>query len=199
MLLPTMPAPPLHGHPRCFCSTPTLSLPAPPGWGALTSALAQDGIGAVGPKLLFDDDSIQHAGLFFQRDLDGQWLNAHYHKGMPRFWPDAARPRRVPGVTGAALLVRRHLFEAVGGICEDYIVGDYEDSDFCLRLHALGAATAYVPAAELFHFERRSISLHKGYSGTLACRYNRRLHHRRWDGTIEALMAEPEFVTAGDP
>ena len=169
-----------------------------PWLGALTNALEQNGVGAVGPKLLFDDDSIQHAGLFFQRDLDGQWLNAHYHKGMPRFWPDAARPRRVPGVTGAALLVHHHLFEAVGGICEDYIVGDYEDSDFCLRLHALGAGTTYVPAAELFHFERRSISLHKGYTGTLASRYNRRLHHRRWDGTIAALMAEPEFCGAGD-
>lgn len=174
-------------------------VPAGPVWlGALTAALAQNGVGAVGPKLLFDDNSIQHAGLFFQRDLDGQWLNAHYHKGMPRFWPGAATCRRVPGVTGAALLVHRHLFETVGGICEDYIVGDYEDSDFCLRLHALGAETVYVPISELFHFERRSISLHKGYSGTLACRYNRRLHHRRWDVTIAALMAEPEFRTTGD-
>lgn len=173
-------------------------IPAGPFWlGALTAALGQEGVGAVGPKLLFDDESVQHAGLFFQRDFDGQWLNAHYHKGMPRFWPGAIQPRRVPGVTGAALLVRRHLFETVGGICEDYIVGDYEDSDFCLRLHAIDARTAYVPAAELYHFERRSISLHKGYSSTIASRYNRRLHHQRWDDTIAALMAEPEFVSAG--
>ena len=169
-------------------------IPARPFWlGSLNTALTQPGIGAVGPKLLFDDDSIQHAGLFFQRDLDGLWLNAHYHKGMPRGWPDAARSRRVPGITGAALLVHRHLFESVGGICEDYIVGDYEDSDFCLRLHAAGARTMYVPEAELFHFERRSIGLHKGYAGTLACRYNRRLHHQRWDETITQLMSEPEF------
>lgn len=169
-------------------------VPAQPRWlGKLTAALTQTGVGAVGPKLLFDDGSIQHAGLFFQRDLDGMWLNAHYHKGMPRNWPGASQFRRVPGVTGAALLVRRHLFEAVGGICEDYIIGDYEDSDFCLRLHAAGGQTVYVPAAELFHFERRSIGLHKGYVGTLACRYNRRLHHQRWDDTIAALMSEPEF------
>ena len=169
-------------------------VPARQRWlGVLTAALEQPGVGAVGPKLLFDDESVQHAGLFFQRDLDGQWLNAHYHKGMPRAWPGANLPRRVPGITGAALLVHRHLFESVGGICEDYIIGDYEDSDFCLRLHAAGAQTMYVPEAELFHFERRSISLHKGYAGTLACRYNRRLHHRRWDDTIAALMSEPEF------
>ena len=169
-------------------------VPARPFWlGKLTAALGRSGVGAAGPKLLFDDGSIQHAGLFFQRDLDGLWLNAHYSKGMPRAWPGASQSRRVPGVTGAAMLVHRHLFEAVGGICENYIIGDYEDSDFCLRLHAAGAQTVYVPEAELFHFERRSISLHKGYAGTLACRYNRRLHHQRWDDTIAALMAEPEF------
>ncbi len=167
-------------------------VPARPGWlGAMRAALAMSGVGAVGPKLLFDDGSIQHAGMFFERDADGTWFNAHYHKGMPRHWPAALRRRRVPGVTGAALLVRRALFEAAGGICEDYIIGDYEDSDFCLRLQAAGAAIAYVPEAELYHFERRSIQLHAGYTGTLASLYNRRLHHRRWDAAITDLMAQP--------
>ncbi len=70
-----------------------------------------------------------------------------------------------------------------------YIIGDFEDSDLCLRLREAGAGIAYVPEAELFHFERRSIRLHAGYSDTLASLYNRRLHHRRWDGAIAALMA----------
>ena len=165
-------------------------VPADPGWlGSLRAALAVSGVGAVGPKLLFDDGSIQHAGLFFERDADGMWYNAHYCKGMPRYWPAAQRRRRVPGVTGAAMLVRRSLFEAVGGLSEDYIIGDFEDSDLCLRLREAGAGIAYVPEAELFHFERRSIRLHAGYSDTLASLYNRRLHHRRWNGAIAALMA----------
>ncbi len=166
-------------------------VPARPGWlAAMRAALAAPGVGAVGPKLLFDDGSIQHAGLFFERDADGTWFNAHYHKGMPRLWPAAQRRRRVPGVTGAALLVRRPLFDAVGGVCEDYIIGDYEDSDLCLRLRGAGAAIAYVPEAELYHFERRSIRLHAGYARTLASLYNRRLHHRRWDAAMTALMAQ---------
>ncbi len=165
-------------------------VPARPGWLApMRNALAVSGIGAVGPKLLFDDGSIQHAGLFFERDADGMWFNAHYHKGMPRHWPAAGRRRRVPGVTGAAMLVRRALFEAVGGLSEDYVIGDFEDSDLCLRLQAAGAGILYVPEAELYHFERRSIHLHKGYAETLASLYNRRLHHRRWDHAIAALMA----------
>jgi len=172
-------------------------VPARPGWlASMRSALAVSGIGAVGPKLLFDDGSIQHAGLYFERDADGMWYNAHYHKGMPRHWPAAQRRRRVPGVTGAALLVRRTLFEAAGGLSEDYVIGDFEDSDLCLRLQAAGAGIAYVPDAELYHFERRSIRLHKGYSETLASLYNRRLHHRRWDHDIAALMARRAHRTA---
>ena len=174
-------------------------VPARPGWlGPMRTALAAPGVGAVGPKLLFDDDSIQHAGLFFERDADGTWFNAHYHKGMPRHWPAANRRRRVPGVTGAALLVRAAAFAAAGGICEDYIIGDYEDSDFCLRLRAAGLAVAYVPDAELYHFERRSIRLHAGYVRSLAASYNRRLHNRRWDGAMAALMAHPAFRPASN-
>jgi len=174
-------------------------VPARPGWLApLRAALAVSGVGAVGPKLLFDDGSIQHAGLFFERDAEGTWFNDHYHKGMPRYWPAAQRRRRVPGVTGAALLVRRALFEKIGGICEDYIIGDYEDSDFCLRLQDAdtGAGITYVPEAELFHFERRSIRLHAGYTGTLACLYNRRLHHGRWNPLMADLMASRAFRQA---
>jgi GT2 family glycosyltransferase len=169
-------------------------VPARPGWLApMRAAVAVAGVAASGPKLLFDDGSIQHAGLYFTRGGDGTWFNAHYHKGMPGRWPAAQRARRVPGVTGAALLVRRAAFEQAGGVCEDYIIGDYEDSDLCLRLRAAGNHIAYVPQAELFHFERRSIRLNAGYTRTLAAQYNRRLHHVRWDGAIAGLMARPAF------
>jgi GT2 family glycosyltransferase len=144
---------------------------------------------AVGPKLLFDDGSLQHAGLFFEAGAGGEWYNNHYWKGFPRFHPPALTVRPVPGVTGALLCLRRHVFEALGGLCTDYVVGDYEDSDLCLRLRAAGGEIAYVPEAELFHFERQSIRDHGGYARTSACNYNRHLHHARWAPAIEALMA----------
>lgn len=163
-------------------------VPEKPGWLVkLKEALNDPNVGAVGPKLLFEDGSIQHAGLYFEKDMDGIWLNAHFHKGMPRYWPNAGKRCEVPGVTGAALLVRTADFNEVGGICEEYIIGDYEDSDFCLRIRKLGKRVIYVPEAELFHFERRSIKLHTVYSGTLACKYNQKLHHQRWDQTISTL------------
>ncbi len=166
-------------------------LPAAPGWlGRMRARLARDRrLVAVGPKLIFDGGSVQHAGLLFRRGQDGLWLNDHYCKGFPRHHPDALRARRVPGVTGAALLVHRAAFEAAGGFCTDYIVGDFEDSDLCLKLRAAGGEIAYEPGAELYHFERQSIALHDGHARTLAGALNRRLHHQRWDGAIEALMA----------
>ncbi len=114
-------------------------VPDRPGWLAPLAAAARRA-GAAGPKLLFDDGSIQHAGLTFARDIDGLWYNRHYFKGMPRRHAPACTARQVPGVTGAALMVRRALFEAVDGFTEDYVVGDYEDSDLCLKLRRAGEA-----------------------------------------------------------
>jgi O-antigen biosynthesis protein len=164
-------------------------VPDRPGWiRPLLAALAADAeVGAVGPKLLFDDQSLQHAGMFFARDLKGDWLNQHYFKGLPRDFGPANRPRSVPAVTGAALLIRRAAYEAVGGFAESYIIGDYEDSDLCLRLRAAGWDIGYVPAAELFHLERQSIQHHAGYMRGVACLYNRRLHSRRWSTLMEEL------------
>jgi GT2 family glycosyltransferase len=167
-------------------------IPIAPGWlRTLMEPFCLKPVGATGPKLLFEDGSIQHAGLHFERDEDGIWFNRHYHKGMPRHWLDAQQRRDVPGVTGAALAIRRKLFEQIGGVCEDYIIGDYEDSDLCLRVRAAGSSITYVPEAELFHFERRSIGLHAGYTRTHAALYNRLLHHERWDQAITSLMTEP--------
>ena len=164
-------------------------LPAAPGWlPPLLDRLRRDRrLAAAGPKLLFDDGSVQHAGMVFRRDAAGEWFNDHRCKGFPRSHPDAASPCRVPAVTGAALCVRRPAFEAAGGFSTDYVIGDFEDSDLCLKLRGAGGEIAYEPAAELFHFERQSVSAHEGHARTLAGAYNRRLHHRRWGAAMAAL------------
>lgn len=168
-------------------------IPDRPGWLMKLAAAARKP-GAAGPKLLFDDGSIQHAGLTFARDIDDLWYNRHYFKGMPRHHGPATVARRVPAVTGAALMVRRALFDAVDGLTEDYVVGDYEDSDLCLKLRRAGADIVYEPGVELWHFERRSIGLHAGYTGTLASLYNRRLHDGRWSEAIAALARRIDGV-----
>lgn len=160
---------------------------------ALRIGSAARPMGAIGPKLIFDDGSLQHAGLTFERDIDGRWYNTHFFKGYPRDWPAANVSRSVPGVTGAAMLMPRAVYEEVGGFSEDYVVGDYEDSDLCLKLRSRGYDIRYEPRAELYHFERRSITLHAGYVGTAASAYNRALHAERWSAVMEEITAGEEL------
>lgn len=152
-------------------------------------------IGAVGPKLLFEDGSLQHAGLYFQRDARGTWLNHHYFKGMPGGHTPANSARLVPAVTGACLVMLRDTFRDVGGFSEDYVIGDYEDSDICLKIRETGQAIAYEPAVALYHLERRSMRRNGDYMRGIASRYNSWLHSQRWDGVIGSLMGEaPEAI-----
>jgi O-antigen biosynthesis protein len=165
-------------------------IPIESGWiGELVQRLSFETVGLAGPKLLFEDDSLQHAGLFFSRDHRGRWLNHHYYKGMPRHYAPAEIERAVPGVTGACMVVRRATFEQVGGFTEDYVIGDYEDSDLCLKIRrALGKDIVYVPSAELYHLERRSIRQSVDYMRGVASQYNSWLHEQRWADVMGHLM-----------
>ncbi|MFH1804530.1 MAG: glycosyltransferase [Pseudomonadota bacterium] len=148
-----------------------------------------DDVAAVGPKLLFEDGSLQHAGMYFARNARGQWLNHHYFKGMPEQFADANIERSVPGITGACMLLHRGVFEEVGGFTEDYVIGDYEDSDLCLKIRAADFDIKYVPDATLYHFERKSISTHSDYMRGVATQYNAWLHATRWCGVMEDIAA----------
>jgi GT2 family glycosyltransferase len=164
-------------------------LPDRPGWLERLVAFyeSHDDIGALGPKLLYEDDSIQHAGIHFHRP-EGEmvWRDAHYYKGQHRDFPDANVPRVVPVVSGACMMIGRELYESMGGLHGGYVQGDYEDADICLRMMEQGLHNWYLPEAELYHLEALS------YSSSLrmpANRYNAWLHTRTWGDRIEQLEA----------
>ncbi len=163
-----------------------------------TVAEAAGDAGAVGPRLLFHDGSLQHAGLYFDRSLDGDWLNRHFWKGYPGEYAPALAVRAVPAVTGACMRIDRALYERVGGLTEDYVIGDYEDSDLCLKMIAAGRRNIHAGDTALYHFERCSITRHDGYERTLVSTYNRWLHIQRWDHEMTAAMARfaPETDSA---
>ncbi|RVJ38242.1 glycosyltransferase family 2 protein, partial [Sinorhizobium meliloti] len=165
-------------------------VPSAPGWlqKLIRPLMEQRSLGAIGPKLIFEDGSLQHAGLYFARDQRGIWLNHHFHKGMPGDYAPAQLARSVPGITGACLVTRREIYELVDGYTEDYVIGDYEDSDLCLKIRRCGYDIAYEPSACLYHFERRSIRRSEDYMRGVASQYNSWLHTERWNDDITELM-----------
>lgn len=176
-------------------------IPSANGWlGALISKLDGRGrVGAVGPKLVYDDGSLQHAGLFFKRDSKGTWLNHHYFKGMPSTYAPANVERPVPGVTGACFVMPRALYNDLGGFDETYVIGDYEDSDLCLKIRRAGFSIIYAPEVSLYHLERQSISRSTDYTRGAASQHNSWLQTKRWDAQIDALMLAFETSAATEP
>jgi GT2 family glycosyltransferase len=165
-------------------------LPDGPGWLSRLAAFydGREDAGAVGPKLLFEDDTLQHAGIRFQRPAGGgAWENEHYFKGLHRDLPAANVARRVPAVSGACLMIARELFEELGGLRGTYVQGDYEDTDLCLRLREAGHETWYCPEVELYHLEGQSYAIETRQAMS---RFNTWLHTRLWDAEIENLMSE---------
>lgn len=168
-------------------------LPDRPGWlGTMVQAhdrLAHVGaVGAVGAKLLYEDDSLQHAGMYFDRPEGSElWTNGHYFKGLHRSFPPACVERPVPAVTGACLMLATTLWQAAGGLCGGYVQGDYEDSDLCLRLLSMGKQNWFVPAAELYHLEGQSYpdELRRAVG-----RYNTWLQTHLWDKHLADAMRD---------
>jgi len=107
------------------------------------------GAGAVGGKIILPDGTLQEAGSIVWQD--GSCLG--YGRGER---PDDARfqfVRQVDYCSGAFLLVRRSLFDAMGGFDPDYAPAYYEESDFCVRLAKQGYTVVYDPCVEISHFE----------------------------------------------
>jgi GT2 family glycosyltransferase len=167
-------------------------LPDRPGWLRRMSAFydATPNVGALGPKLLYEDDAIQHAGLFFHREQDsGLWNNEHYFKGMHRTMPPANVTRRVPAVTGACMMVAADWYRQLGGLSGLYVQGDYEDTDLCLRLIETGRENWYLAEVELYHLEGQS---YPAEIRQLTRDYNRWLHSHQWGQAIATIMSAYE-------
>jgi O-antigen biosynthesis protein len=165
-------------------------VPDTAGWLGRMGAFydATPNIGALGAKLLYEDDSLQHAGMYFHRTPGSDvWENMHYFKGQHRSFPAANVARQVPAITGACLMIQRDLYERAGGLSYRYVQGGYEDSDFCLRLLEDGAEHWYMPGAELYHLENQSYPRddRKRTTG-----YNMWLHTELWNEQMEHVMQQ---------
>ena len=129
----------------------------------------------VGSKLLFPDDTIQHAGMAICQDR----FPRHIYTGFPADHPAVNKSRRFQAVTAACMLVRRTVFEQVGGFDSAFLNG-YEDVDLCLRLGEHGHEVHYCHESTLYHFEAVTREVRNEQQ-----RRNWQLYHSRWAQRVQ--------------
>ena len=118
-------------------------------------------VGAVGARLLYPNDTVQHAGVV----LGVGGIAEHAFRHFPADAPGVSRQlqvtRNYSSVTGACLLTRRDVFEEVGGFDEERLPVTFNDVDLCLKMRQAGYLIVYTPFAKLYHHEsatrRRSV------------------------------------------
>ncbi len=155
-----------------------------------------EGLGALGARLSFENGDVQHVGMEFRQrpELGGVlgrvWLNDHPLKGLalPAPQPEQALVE-VEAATAACLLLATERYRELGGLSSGYIVGDFEDSDLCLRLRQQGLTIQVHRGACFFHLERQSVGSDEARDLIRAklVATNAVLHHLRWADTIASL------------
>ncbi|MFO0801758.1 MAG: glycosyltransferase family 2 protein [Gemmataceae bacterium] len=160
-----------------------------PDWlEAMVKLAVQPGVGAVGAKLYYADDTIQHAGIVI--GMGG--VAGHSHLFYPRqaqgYMQRLRITQNVAAVTAACLLMPRSVFQEVGGFDEGYVLA-FNDVDLCLAVLKAGHRIVWTPDAELYHLESKT----RGYEDTAEkqARFKREydLFHLKWSG----------FLKSGDP
>ena len=147
----------------------------------------REDVGAVGAKLYYPDKTIQHAGVVLA--LGAHRTAGHSHYKQPKanlgYMGRLCYAQNVSAVTGACLMVKKALFDEVGGLDEGFAIS-LNDVDFCLKLREKGYLNVFTPFAECFHYE--SISRGLDDQGEKAERYNRESEQFRakWKDVLEA-------------
>lgn len=152
----------------------------------------REDVGAVGAKLYYGDKTIQHAGVVIGLGAHRTAGHTHYKQYRENlgYMGRLCYAQDVTAVTGACLLVKKSLFEKVGGLDESFAIS-LNDVDFCLKLRKLGLLNVFTPFAELYHFE--SISRGLDDQGEKAERYNRESAHFRDKWKKELQQGDPYY------
>lgn len=163
-------------------------IPKTRGWlGKLTESLNDPANGIVGARLLFHDETIQHDGMSYSRDrhlgLDGFVQCVHQGKGIaPQSNGEGVFP--VDATTGACMAISKSDFMRVGGFSPDYFIGDYEDSDLCLKIRALGKKIVINRGCILYHLERQSLPFEP--AARISSILNVQTHQEKWASVLQS-------------
>lgn len=156
----------------------------------MVSFALQPDIGAVGAKLWYPNETLQHGGVLL--GIGGVANHAHHklNRGSSGYFGRAAVIQSFSAVTAACLIVRREIYDEVNGLDENHLQVAFNDIDFCLRVRRAGYRNVWTPYAELYHHE----SATRGPENTpeKQARFASEVRYmtENWGG---ALLADPAY------
>lgn len=147
-------------------------------------------VGIVGAKLLYNDHTVQHAGVL----VGAGGLADHVFKGIheddPGYMGRAISSQDVSAVTAACLLVKRSVYEEVGGLEEEFQVA-FNDVDFCLKVRKAGYLVVYDADVKLFHYESKSRGMEDTTDRFIRFGNEMMLLNSKWD--ILSTFVDPYY------
>ena len=147
-------------------------------------------VGIVGAKLLYNDHTVQHAGVL----VGAGGLADHVFKGIheddPGYMGRAISSQDVSAVTAACLLVKRSVYEEVGGLEDEFQVA-FNDVDFCLKVRKAGYLIVYDADVKLFHYESRSRGMEDTTERFIRFGNEMMLLNSKWD--ILSTFVDPYY------
>jgi GT2 family glycosyltransferase len=143
----------------------------------LVARAVQRDAGAIGAMLYYPDDTIQHAGVVLGLGGVAGHVYTRLGRGAPGYMARAWVAQNMSAVTAACMVVRKEVFEEVGGFDEALPVA-FNDIDFCLRLLQAGYRNVWTPYAELYHHE--SASRGSEDSPEKQARFAAEVHAMKW-------------------
>ncbi|PVX82289.1 GT2 family glycosyltransferase [Paraburkholderia unamae] len=160
-----------------------------PDWlSEMVGIALQPGVGAVGAKLWYPNDTLQHGGVV----LGVLGVAGHAHKNAPRGYPGyfcrASLISSFSAVTAACLIVRKSIYNEVAGLNETDLTVAFNDIDFCIRVLEAGYRNVWTPYAELYHHE----SATRGFE-------DNPVKQARFMGEIEYMLGRWGKLLKNDP
>lgn len=147
-------------------------------------------VGIVGAKLLYNDHTVQHAGVL----VGAGGLADHVFKGIheddPGYMGRAISSQDVSAVTAACLLVKRSVYEEVGGLEDEFQVA-FNDVDFCLKVRKAGYLIVYDADVKLFHYESKSRGMEDTTERFIRFGNEMMLLNSKWD--ILSTFVDPYY------
>ena len=147
-------------------------------------------VGIVGAKLLYNDHTVQHAGVLVGAGGLADHIFKGIHEDDPGYMGRAISSQDVSAVTAACLLVKRSVYEEVGGLEDEFQVA-FNDVDFCLKVRKAGYLIVYDADVKLFHYESKSRGMEDTTERFIRFGNEMMLLNSKWD--ILSTFVDPYY------